>query len=294
LLLLDLTPLVEESAKKALPSKREGTRTMRKTAVVELAMAAAIAASAVLARAACDGKPAEVGAVKLAVGAVQRMALVRVPADYDARRPRAVVLVFHGFTMTARLMESFVNVAEAWPEAIVVYPQGLNREFASWRVGSYPGWQISPGELGDRDLAFFDALIGWLRANHCVDEKRVFAMGFSNGGYFSHLLGCERPDAIAAIAPAAGGLRCSPWTARPVIISHGTADALVSYDEGVTAAQAWAKRNGCKAPPKSGTAGCSQAEACVKAPVTLCTNRMGHEYDESFTRAAVEFFKSRR
>ena len=259
-----------------------------------LALAAMIAAAPLSARAACDGKAGEAGAVKLSVGSVQRTALVRLPADYDARAPRPVVLVFHGFTMNAHLMESLLDVGAAWPEAIVVYPQGLDRRFEAWGPGAHPGWQISAGELDDRDLHFVDGLLSWLRTNQCIDDKHVFAMGFSNGGYFSHLLGCERPNAIAAIAPAGGGLRCSPRTPRPVIISHGTADALVSYEEAVAAAQAWAKRNGCQSPPKSGAPGCSPAESCSEAPVVLCTHPSGHEYDESFTRAAIEFFKSRR
>jgi glycosyltransferase involved in cell wall biosynthesis len=68
-------------------------------------------------------------------------------------------------------------------------------------------------------------------------------MGLSNGGYFAHLLGCERPKAIAAIAPAAGGSKCEPRMPLPVIISHGTTDTLVGYDQAVAAAQAWARRN---------------------------------------------------
>ena len=259
-----------------------------------LVLAAAIAASAGDARAACDGKPGEAGAVKLAVGPVQRMALVRLPPDYDARTARPVVFVFHGFTMNSHMMESMVDFAAAWPEAIVVYPQGLNRQFESWRVGSHPGWQLSVGELEDRDLAFFDSMLEWLRANQCIDEKRVFAMGYSNGGYFSHLLACERPNAVAAIAPAASGARCEPRAPRPVIVSHGTADTLVGYDEGVAAARAWAQRNGCKSPPQSVAAGCSRAESCSQVPVVMCTHRGGHEYDGSFTREAVEFFKMRR
>jgi hypothetical protein len=50
-------------------------------------LAAVIIASAVQARAACDGKLGDAGAVKIAVGAVQRTALVRLPSDYDARAP---------------------------------------------------------------------------------------------------------------------------------------------------------------------------------------------------------------
>jgi polyhydroxybutyrate depolymerase len=244
------------------------------------------------AQGACDGNVGEAGAVKLTVGSVQRTALVRLPASYDARSPRPVLFVFHGFTMTAHLMESLVNFSEAWPEAIVVYPQGLPRRFERWGPGSQPGWQITAGELDGRDLAFFDAMLGWLRAHHCVDERRVFATGFSNGGYFSHLLGCERAQALAAIAPAAGGAKCQPKSPLPVLMTHGTADTLVDYTEAVQAAADWSRRDGCKQPPKTGERGCAAAQSCAQAPVILCTHPGGHHYDESFTAEAVRFFKA--
>ena len=34
-----------------------------------------------------------------------------------------------------------------------------------------------------------------------MDESRIYAMGFSYGGFMSNLLGCKRPDVYAAVAP---------------------------------------------------------------------------------------------
>ena len=244
------------------------------------------------ARAVCDGTAGDAGAVKLTVGERERVALVRLPERYDARSPRPVVFAFHGFTMNAHQMEDFVNLTELWPEAIVVYPQGMPRRFPRWGQGEQPGWQITPGDLDGRDLAFFDTLMTWLRGHHCIDERRVFATGYSNGGYFSHLLGCERPQAVAAIAPVAGAAKCQPKSPVPVIMSHGTGDPLVEYDEAVAASKAWAKRDGCKAPPKTWSIGCAAAESCAQAPVVLCTHADGHGYDPLFTAEAVRFFKT--
>jgi len=256
------------------------------------AVAIAVVAFTGTARAVCDGTVGDAGAVKLPVGSQQRIALVRLPDRYDARTPRPVVFAFHGFTMNAHQLESLLELTAQWPEAIVVYPQGTPRRFERWGAGAQPGWQITAGELGDRDLAFFDALLVWLRARHCIDERRVFAMGFSNGGYFSHLLGCERPRALAAIAPVAGGAKCEPKSPLPVIMNHGTGDWLVEYQEAVQASVAWAKRDGCQVPPKTWAIGCAAAESCRTAPVVLCTHGDGHAYDPAFTAEAVRFFKT--
>jgi len=268
-------------------------QTLRKISVSLLILLAAVSSSVTMARAACNGTPGPSGTVELQVGSTKRTFLLRLPPGYDARSPRPTVLAFHGFTMNAHLMESLVDLTGAWPEALVIYPQGLPRQFETMPVGSQPGWQVTAGELGDRDLAFVDAMLAWLRENHCLDEKKVYALGYSNGAFFSHLLGCTRPDAIAGLAAAAGGTLCTPTHPRPVILSHGTGDTLVDYEQGVAAARVWARLDGCNAPPENGTAGCAQAGACTNAPVILCTYNGGHTYDSSFTRQAVQFFKNR-
>lgn len=265
---------------------------LQKIRVSLLILLATVSSSVAMARAACDGTSGPSGTVELQVGSTKRTFLLRLPPGYDARSPRPGVLAFHGFTMNAHLMESLVDLTEAWPEALAIYPQGLLRQFETLPVGSQPGWQVAAGELGDRDLAFVDAMLAWLRENHCLDEKKVYALGYSNGAYFSHLLGCVRPDAIVGLAAAAGGVLCTPTRPRPVILSHGIGDTLVDYEQGVSAARVWARLDGCNAPPENGSAGCAQAGSCTNAPVVLCTYDGGHVYDNSFTGQAVQFFKS--
>jgi poly(3-hydroxybutyrate) depolymerase len=265
---------------------------LQKILVSLLILLASISSSVVMVYATCNGTPGVSGTVELQVGSTKRIFLLRLPPGYDARSPRPAVLAFHGFTMNAHLMESLVDLTEAWPEALAIYPQGLLRQFETLPVGSQPGWQVTAGEFGDRDLAFVDAMLTWLRENHCLDEKKVYALGYSNGAYFSHLLGCIRPDAIAGLAAAAGGTLCTPTRPRPVILSHGIGDTLVDYEQGVAAARVWARSDGCNAPPENGTAGCTQAGSCANASVVLCSYDGGHTYDNSFTGQAVRFFKN--
>ncbi len=56
------------------------------------------------------------------------------------------------------------NYHKHWPEAIVVYMQGLNTPGALTDPdGKRPGWQKTFGDQGDRDLKFFDAVLATLR-----------------------------------------------------------------------------------------------------------------------------------
>jgi polyhydroxybutyrate depolymerase len=239
--------------------------------------------------AACGGPAGPVGQTTLDVAGARRLFIVRKNSTADNTVPAPVVVVFHPFGMGAQYMESRVST-RLWPGAVMVYPEGASRPGSGYQ----PSWQTRAGEFGDRDLHFFDAIVQWLTAQHCVDPMRIFAFGYSNGAGFAGLLACERAETIAGIALASGRVTCNPTRATPVAITHGVNDATISYDEGVRLASAWSKLNGCREPPKIGSAGCSQAVGCSAAPVLMCTSPGGHEYSSAFTRPALDLLQKTR
>ena len=93
---------------------------------------------------------------------------------------------------------------ELWPEAVVVYMQGLSTPGRlTDPEGKKPGWQSAAGDQGDRDLKFFDALLATLKQEYKIDERRIYSTGHSNGGGFTYLLWSARPNMFAAVAPSA-------------------------------------------------------------------------------------------
>jgi polyhydroxybutyrate depolymerase len=251
-------------------------------------VAGMVAGGAMPVWAACDGNTSQAGAITIDVAGLKRYFVVRLPSTYDGRTAAPVVFAFHPFGMNAPYMQGRAPIGRAWPEAIAVYPEGSARDSNNIT----PSWQGRPGELGDKDLKFFDAMLAWLDTNACPDRARVFVLGYSNGAQFSNTLACERRSSLAGAAIAAGRLNCAPSAAAPLIWSHGLADRTASYSVAVEAIKTWATRNGCAAPPKAGTPGCFVGESCAAAPLTFCTHTGGHEYDLQFTRTAIDFFKS--
>ena len=240
------------------------------------------------ARAACDGSTVPAGVQTIDAGGLRRTFVVRAPAEPDAKGKAPVVIAFHPFGTGANYMVSRAPIGRFWPSALVLYPDGMPRDSSR----PVPSWQNRAGELGDRDLTFFDAMVAWADQHACIDRARVFVMGYSNGAGLAYLLGCERASTIAAVAIQSGRLSCRPSTAKPVIMNHGLSDGTIPYDQAVEASKAWSTANGCSAPPKSGAPGCTQAQSCAGAPVTLCTYPGGHEYDTSFTKTAADFLKT--
>lgn len=227
------------------------------------------------------------------VGGVEREALVYLPATMPAGGA-PLVFVFHGHTGTMRHAARSFALHESWPEAIVVYPQGLpTPSRLKDPEGKYSGWQGAVGEQSDRDLKLFDTMLADFSERGLVNRRRVYAMGHSNGGLFTYVLWAARGDRLAAVAPSAALL---PRGARslepkPAFIAASPTDTLVKY--------AWQERminvvlrlNGCTSPPApwSGELRLSGRDG---NDVTLFIHDGGHGYPQAATSLIAAFFQA--
>jgi len=129
-----------------------------------------------------------------------------------------------------------------------------------------PHWDVRPGSS---DRAFIVALLDHVEATRCVNLRRVYMVGYSNGAFMTSSLVCELGGQLAAVATVAGiqaPANCHPKRPVPVIAFHGTADPLVPYLGGgmTPAAKAMAGPDG------TGTFGSLEGTSAVAgiAPLT--------------------------
>jgi polyhydroxybutyrate depolymerase len=198
---------------------------------------------------------------KLSYGGLARTYRVHIPPGYDGSKPVPLVLAFHGKGGTDATVEKrlgFDPVADRH-NFIVAYPQGVNDY---WNDGR-PAPRFPNAEQID-DVGFVSELISkCLTVEFRIDPSRIYATGFSNGGFFTQRLGWELSDKLAAIAPVAGTMGVErarnffPKGPVSVIEIHGTLDEIVKYEGGLvgtTGAMAisapemaamWAKADGC-------------------------------------------------
>ncbi len=150
----------------------------------------------------------------------------------DLSHPAPLLFAFHGYGGTGAAMNRQMDFEKLWPQAIVVYPNGLTGH-ANPRdpQGLKTGWQGVAGQEGDADVHFYDALLSDLAAKLPVDHSRIYLMGHSNGSAFVSLLRNERGQAIAATANSSGQpTRLIPTDpVRSMFMSMGQFDAIVPY-----------------------------------------------------------------
>jgi polyhydroxybutyrate depolymerase len=229
--------------------------------------------------------------MKWTVEGSEREALVFVPANSGKEEQAPVIFFFHGHGGNMEGVARNTKLQDFWPQAIVVYPQGLPTTSPRDPEGTKPGWQYS----NDRDLKFFDAMLATLREKHPVDDQRVYAAGFSNGAGFTYFLWAQRGKYLAAIAPCSGAIRGDyhPNLPRPTLIVTGEADPLVKIDEANKTIAEVKRVNGCSEEGKPWENPGTMIHASDKgAPLVTFIHPGAHVIPPGTNRLIVKFFKS--
>jgi len=185
---------------------------------------------------------------KITVGVVDRTYAFSVPEKWDGMKEYPLVFVFHGDGGNGDWMHGYMGLETVSNEgAVFVYPDGQN---ATWDLDSEPP--------DNADIAFFDALVTEMKQKWKIDSTKIFATGYSSGGYFTNQLGCRRGTVIRAVASHESGgpygpssmydnqghLVC-PEPAVASLATHSTDDDVVAVTEGYKTRDHWKWANGC-------------------------------------------------
>lgn len=230
------------------------------------------------------------------VNGVEREALVYVPAS--AKKEAApLVFAFHGHGGRMMGAVRMFRLHEVWPEAIVVYPQGLKTPGKlTDPEGKRPGWQSGAGNQEDRDLKFFDAMLADFSKKFKVDAKRVYSTGHSNGGAFTYLLWAERGEKLAAVAPSAAIGDRDLKKAKPLPVMHlaGAKDPLVKFTWQKVMIGAVKRMNGCSDQGQEWADSATLYPSENGTPLVTVIHPGGHEFLASAPDLIARFFKSQK
>lgn len=242
-----------------------------------------------------------------------------VPAGLDRSVPAPLIVFLHGYGASAERFAAALDVPRLAADQgfVLALPSGTRDRHgrAFWNATAaccdFDGASVD-------DVAYLAALIDDAASRAPVDRRRVYVVGFSNGGFMAHRLACDLSDRVAGIASIAGSItagepadRCRPAQPVTVIQVHGDADDVVAYGGGhvlgrvevpehASAAEAvarWARLDGCRAEPAPGgeldledrLAGpetvVTRYEGCRDAAVELWTVRGGSHFVAQGRRA---------
>jgi poly(3-hydroxybutyrate) depolymerase len=166
---------------------------------------------------------------------------VHIPKGYNGSTTFPVVFMLHGSGANG---EKFYNES-GWVEVsekeniIPVFPSsykykcvfddGIYKHNAE-KWTSYDLVLCDNGKKRD-DIKFLNLIIDQLKQKFTVDEKRIYMVGFSNGGEMAVRSAFELSDKLAAIVACGGGLQPDttmlPLRKLPLMVQIGAADRRI-------------------------------------------------------------------
>ena len=174
----------------------------------------------------------------LEIDGLTREYYVHVPKGYNSKVGTPVVFMLHGSGGNG---EKFYNIS-GWKEVgeteniLTVFPSssqypcvfddGIQKRNAE-KWSSYD-LELCSGETPKDDIKFLSQVIEELKKKYNVDEKRIYIVGFSNGGEMASRTAIELSDKIAAVVACAGDLPVDtsfvPLRKLPVLLQAGNSD----------------------------------------------------------------------
>jgi poly(3-hydroxybutyrate) depolymerase len=141
--------------------------------------------------------------ITLTAAGLERTAMYFKPSK-PGKGEAPLVIVLHGHSGNGADFAAKTDFPALWPEATIIYPDGLPAPGGHDPEGETPGWQHNIGELGDRDLLLFDEILKFVSKERSSRPAKVYVAGFSNGARMTYLLWSARSQAISAVAICAG------------------------------------------------------------------------------------------
>ena len=184
---------------------------------------------------------------------------IHYPENYDPANPTPVMVVVHGYTHDAGVMENMtspdgnpsnpdsLNSLADREGFVVVYPNGTPlgrfRKGRGWNGGGgangYAPVSSPAVENNYNDIGFLNDVLDEVEKEVNVDKSRVFGAGISNGGAMAYRMAAEMSDRFAAIAVVAAGDQYAyannttePERDMPLMVMHGEKDPVWPYEGG--------------------------------------------------------------
>jgi polyhydroxybutyrate depolymerase len=213
--------------------------------------------------------------VTLQAGGTSRSYLLHIPPGYDGTKPLPLVFDVHGYTSFAseQLMRSKWDKMADKEGFVLIDPDGVGM---SWNAGS------CCGNNKQDDVKFFRDMVTKATAELCIDSKRVYVSGHSNGGAMTYRLACEAADIFAAVAPVCGWMAaptCAPARPIPVLAIRGLNDSTVKIDTADADIDKWLSNDKCAENQVTTSGVCKTYGSCAAgAQVMDCRPRGNHNF----------------
>ena len=104
------------------------------------------------------------------------------------------------------------------------------------RTSAEGEWFLNTAATSFDDNDFAEAIVDNLSSQYCIDQDRLYGIGYSLGSMFTYEIACQLNHRFAAVASFAGTMPVDPETCElvggmGVLHIHGKLDYIIDYDD---------------------------------------------------------------
>ncbi|TNE47404.1 MAG: hypothetical protein EP343_19715 [Deltaproteobacteria bacterium] len=162
---------------------------------------------------------------------------ISLPFRYDPSVPLPLVVVLHGAGANGDIQTLYFGFTDLQQtkKFLMIAPNGIQSKNAGVNVWNATDACCDLDGIKTDDLGYIKSLIDEVKSVYKVDEKRVFLVGHSNGGFLSYRIACDASNYVSGIAVLAGATfndksRCKPSQPVNILHVHGTKDDVIYYN----------------------------------------------------------------
>jgi polyhydroxybutyrate depolymerase len=170
--------------------------------------------------------------MSIMVNGQERDFRLSVPSS-DAGTKLALIIAFHGGGGAGedfQQQSEFDQLGEQ-EKFIMAYAIGEDD-----RTAAEGEWYLNTAATSRDDNDFTEAIVDNLSSQYCIDQSRLYGIGYSLGSMFTYEIACQLNHRFAAVASFAGTMPVDPETCElvgnmGVMHIHGKFDYIIDYDD---------------------------------------------------------------
>ena len=160
-------------------------------------------------------------------GGIKRSFGFHIPSGFDPDSTYPAIFAFHGAGSSGYdfMVYTNLNRVSDRQDFIIIYPDAASDNWAEGNGGE-------ADRLGIDDVGFVKDIIDYLETEKKIKLGKIFAVGYSQGGFFAHRLSIDLEETITAYATVASSMSYKVYNRyrtedkMPVMMFFGTVDPV--------------------------------------------------------------------
>ena len=170
--------------------------------------------------------------MSVTVNGVERQFRLSVPSS-DAGTRLALIIAFHGGGGAGEDFQQQNEFDQLGEQEKFIMAYAIAED---GRTSAEGEWFLNTAATSRADNDFTEAIVDNLSSQYCVDQDRLYGIGYSLGSMYTYEIACQLNHRFAAVASFAGTMPVDPETCElvggmGVLHIHGKLDYIIDYDD---------------------------------------------------------------